>query len=592
MSLMIAYAWSFSPHGGLDGAFRRRSLPRGGEVAMIDVSNLPVDSSGSLQDLLALSSSSSTSGDFSAIQVAQNLAPLLFGGAFLLLDERPKGSCREDLVDIRRSQIPTANLGVYASKTIPAGTVLGTFPGRVKSLEDCLSSKSSDEAADRSKRYLWAVDASTVLDPTNDNGDLDLELKYFFGLKSVNTIIARINEPPKGGDCNVYTRVGSGGTSVEVIAERDIFPNTELYMDYGSAFDRSSYAEKKRRSEDQARFTAERLREEEDMVRVQPVVASRDYDGLVDQDTSLEDGFLSKLRKREQESGSRYRDAGILSPEDGLDAFKDMGAGMFGEKDDQELLRSMRDGERDSERVKLLSEDDGDAMLRGQVSTKGAMGEGPNSIEDFLGMGGGGEGDILSPDDAMNMFGTAKERAASGTDAELDDDIINTLRSQLGNMAAEPGQEDVGMSMDGDMMAGLLKTAEEKMPPTDIPPRPETVTALTPEEAESLQRKIDDMTDEQVEKVFSKMRAAIGDRVEKELGSKLAEKMKETATSRRMAMEETVSPEIRKKYEKELTMIEDELEKMCEDPLGVWQNLATNADKFIEDQDEKSNDKK
>ena len=32
---------------------------------------------------------------------------------------------------------------------------------------------------------------------------------------------------------------------------------------------------------------------------------------------------------------------------------------------------------------------------------------------------------------------------------------------------------------------------------------------------------------------------------------------------------------------KELTMIEDELEKMYQDPLGVWREMIENPDKFM-----------
>ena len=44
-----------------------------------------------------------------------------------------------------------------------------------------------------------------------------------------------------------------------------------------------------------------------------------------------------------------------------------------------------------------------------------------------------------------------------------------------------------------------------------------------------------------------------------------------------------VDPEIRKKYGKELDAIEDELEKIYSDPLGVWQELMANPDKFLDE---------
>ena len=73
-------------------------------------------------------------------------------------------------------------------------------------------------------KYLWEIDDSYVLDPTNGTGTLQLELSYMFGLIKVPTTLARINEPPEGQDCNVYSNVSEFG-NVEIIAERDIFSN-------------------------------------------------------------------------------------------------------------------------------------------------------------------------------------------------------------------------------------------------------------------------------------------------------------------------------------------------------------------------------
>ena len=44
----------------------------------------------------------------------------------------------------------------------------------------------------------------------------------FLGVISVSTLIARINEPPLGGDVNLCTEIVANG--VIVTAERDIFP--------------------------------------------------------------------------------------------------------------------------------------------------------------------------------------------------------------------------------------------------------------------------------------------------------------------------------------------------------------------------------
>ena len=83
--------------------------------------------------------------------------------------------------------------------------------------------EANDKARKDSQRYLWQLNAETALDPTTKEGILELELPYLFGLYKVNTIIARINEPPVGKDVNVYVKIA--GSDVEVFAERDIFAN-------------------------------------------------------------------------------------------------------------------------------------------------------------------------------------------------------------------------------------------------------------------------------------------------------------------------------------------------------------------------------
>lgn len=80
-----------------------------------------------------------------------------------------------------------------------------------------------DEARKRAKKYIWALDDEIVLDPTNAEGLLDLELTYLFGLYKANTILARVNEPPANGDVNVITEVKS--SDVSFITERDIQAN-------------------------------------------------------------------------------------------------------------------------------------------------------------------------------------------------------------------------------------------------------------------------------------------------------------------------------------------------------------------------------
>ena len=83
----------------------------------------------------------------------------------------------------------------------------------------------SEEAKKRAKKYFWAIDDDNVLDPTNSDGVVELELKHLFGLVKISTTLCRINEPSLGSDCNVYTKISGG--NVQLIAERDLFAGGE-----------------------------------------------------------------------------------------------------------------------------------------------------------------------------------------------------------------------------------------------------------------------------------------------------------------------------------------------------------------------------
>ncbi|KAJ1424849.1 hypothetical protein B484DRAFT_95535, partial [Ochromonadaceae sp. CCMP2298] len=67
----------------------------------------------------------------------QDAALLLAASAFLLYDRRPKGGARNDLIEVGKSKVLADNqLGVFAKSFIPAGTVLGQYPGVLRSMEE------------------------------------------------------------------------------------------------------------------------------------------------------------------------------------------------------------------------------------------------------------------------------------------------------------------------------------------------------------------------------------------------------------------------------------------------------------------------
>lgn len=505
-----------------------------GLKAGIDVSQINNIDITATQDLFSNSGNSN-----SMIDIAQNALIVLGGLSVYFLDSKPQGSCVSDLVDIRKSSIPGASLGLYATKTIPEGTVIGTFPGFVKPVEEAIKQKIDDNAIENAKRYFWALNSVSVLDPTNEQGGLDLEISFFFGLFKVDTSIARINEPPKGGDCNVFTRTSSDGKVIEVVAEKDIFANTEIFMDYGRSYNRDDY------TTTQSDIDKELLmmeKEKEDMMKFQPVVVDSDSDMIYDQDTTNRDGFISKLSQKASDDDA-YDSMGILQPSEGMKAFTKQGSNMFRSKEDQELV----------------------AAIEGNK----------NSNSDILGSRKG-------------------EEESNSKVGNNDDDLISDLRAQLGKDAKEITDDDKNLF--DDFVGTKIPTASSTASPSSSsssstspspPPQPKMKKMLEDNEAEDLQRRIDAMTDEQLEKVFAKMRSTMGDKLEEELGKKLKEKMNESYTSRKLSESETANPELRKKYSEELELIEEELEKMANDPLSVWSALATDPTKYLENDGDK-----
>ena len=295
----------------------------------VDVSGLPIDVSaaGILQSANLRDASTA----------AQNALILLFGVGYLLNERRPRGSAKTDLVEIRRSTVSKANLGVFAKAFVPKGTVLGTYPGFAKDPEDALRNKVDDKARESAKKYLWMISEDLVLDPTNALGLLDLEVPYLFGVYRANTMMARLNEPPPRADCNVVTRVS--GVQVEFVAERDLFADEELFIDYGSLYDRGDYVPEEEEERLRLRERVRRRQEEEDMLTLRPITQSDEDGGQshrmrvpADQDTSRANGFISKLRKKDE----GLNKAGLIDPEEAADMFSSLGAGMFNQRDEED----------------------------------------------------------------------------------------------------------------------------------------------------------------------------------------------------------------------------------------------------------------
>ena len=178
--------------------------------------------------------------------------------------DRPHGWLAPDAdLAVRQSTVPGGGRGVFARRALPAGFVLGAYPGRLRPAAD-FARKLRD--APDAWEYAWQLGGGRfVLDPTGPTGELCDPVPLLpqlpqLPLLAVPSTLACINEPPAGGDVNVATEeVPRGAASASatagrgvgdadgpardllMVAERDILAGEELFLDYGRTYDRSAY---------------------------------------------------------------------------------------------------------------------------------------------------------------------------------------------------------------------------------------------------------------------------------------------------------------------------------------------------------------
>ncbi|CAG9462484.1 unnamed protein product [Pedinophyceae sp. YPF-701] len=192
-------------------------------------------------------------GPPSAETISFEAALAAFGALFAAcLVERPRGgTARQDLMVVKDS--PVHGRGVFASQVIPAGTVLGIYPGRVRTPNAMLEKA---QAAPQSKSYAWSLEipakepgapaGQLFLDPTGADGHPDRFPTPGLPWLPIDVTLAYINEPPGGlvgptAGCNIHVEENPDTLEVTFEAMRDIMPGEELYIDYGPQYDRSEY---------------------------------------------------------------------------------------------------------------------------------------------------------------------------------------------------------------------------------------------------------------------------------------------------------------------------------------------------------------
>lgn len=131
-----------------------------------------------------------------------------------------------------------AGQGLFATRHIPKGTAIGAYPGVPRKAASMLHKA---EVAPNSKRYVFQSSDNVWLDPTDKDGLLTSKLcPSFLGLRC-DVSMAYMNEPPLS--CGVNVEIVDGVDSLDLlfVSTCDISAGTELFLDYGRTYDRSSY---------------------------------------------------------------------------------------------------------------------------------------------------------------------------------------------------------------------------------------------------------------------------------------------------------------------------------------------------------------
>eukprot|EP00557_Chaetoceros_sp_GSL56_P012658 CAMPEP_0176478492 /NCGR_PEP_ID=MMETSP0200_2-20121128/1215_1 /TAXON_ID=947934 /ORGANISM="Chaetoceros sp., Strain GSL56" /LENGTH=252 /DNA_ID=CAMNT_0017874433 /DNA_START=11 /DNA_END=765 /DNA_ORIENTATION=+ len=190
----------------------------------------------------------------SSTNIAQLASGMLTALGLVGYFDRPRGrlDVEHAAVQTKESTIEGAALGLFAAKSMPEGTVLGTYPGVLRPAHEYMQKY---EQFPQAGIYAWRFsDSQYFLDPTDKNGVVrdfcyggsNFPLSYFlhehvFQFK-VPTMLSRINEPPIGrGGCNVRSEENLKTREVVFSLSRDVCEGEEFFMDYGLTYDRSTY---------------------------------------------------------------------------------------------------------------------------------------------------------------------------------------------------------------------------------------------------------------------------------------------------------------------------------------------------------------
>ncbi|KAG2432829.1 hypothetical protein HXX76_008563 [Chlamydomonas incerta] len=166
------------------------------------------------------------------------VAAAVAAAALAAYQSRPRGWSRKDLLEVRASAV--AGQGLFTTAPIPSGTVLGAYPGRLRSGAEMLT---KCEYAPLASSYAFRTGDGSFLDPTDVTGQPSPYPApgLFWPLPS-DVSLCFANEPPKGSlGTNASVEDGSAAGDLLFVACRDIPAGAEIFIDYGITYDRSNY---------------------------------------------------------------------------------------------------------------------------------------------------------------------------------------------------------------------------------------------------------------------------------------------------------------------------------------------------------------
>ena len=137
------------------------------------------------------------------------------------------------------AQSQIAGQGVFAVRHIPQGTIIGAYPGLPCTAERMLHKAT---LAPNCKRYVFQTTSNVWLDPTDSSGELTGQSP--FPGWNFDVSMAYVNEPPVGHSVNVQIVDGEDDLDMRFQTTCDISAGNELFLDYGSLYDRSGYQAK------------------------------------------------------------------------------------------------------------------------------------------------------------------------------------------------------------------------------------------------------------------------------------------------------------------------------------------------------------